>query len=118
MTTTIYHNPRCSTSRKALSLLQERGLEPTVIEYLKTPPSAGEILAIAEASGQPLRSLIRTRESEYLAQGLDNPGLSDEQIAQALHKTPVLLNRPIVVNKNGARLGRPLEAILEILDPT
>ncbi|HOM21910.1 MAG TPA: glutaredoxin domain-containing protein, partial [Ottowia sp.] len=69
-TVTIYHNPKCSTSRKALELLRERGIEPTVIDYLKTPPSAAEIQAIARATGEPLRALLRTKEPEYLAQGL------------------------------------------------
>ena len=112
---TIYHNPKCSTSRKALELLRGRGIEPTVVEYLKTPPSAAELKAIARATGQPLRALLRTKQPEYLAQGLDNPALSDDQLAAALHATPVLIERPIVVTAQGARLGRPVEAILDVL---
>ena len=115
-TVTIYHNPKCSTSRKALELLRERGIEPTVIDYLKTPPSAAEIQAIARATGEPLRALLRTKQPEYLAQGLDNPQLTDAQLAAALHATPVLIERPIVVTAKGARLGRPLERILDVLD--
>ncbi|MCK9515291.1 MAG: arsenate reductase (glutaredoxin) [Ottowia sp.] len=112
---TIYHNPACSTSRKALALLQERGIEPQVVQYLKTPPSAAELRQIAADTGEPLRALLRTRQAEYSEQGLDDPALSDAQIAAAMAATPVLINRPIVVTAKGARLGRPLEKILEVL---
>lgn len=112
---TIYHNPKCSTSRKALDLLRERGIAPTVIEYLKHPPSVAELQAIAKATGQPLRTLLRTKQPEYLEQGLDDPSLGDAQLAAAMHATPVLNERPIVVTARGARLGRPVEAILEVL---
>ncbi len=115
MTITLYHNPRCSTSRKALDLLRERGLEPAVIEYLKTPPSRAELKRIAAATGEPLRHLLRTRQPEYLEQGLDDPELTDDQLADAMLATPILINRPIVVTEKGARLGRPLEKILEVL---
>ncbi|HNT38139.1 MAG TPA: arsenate reductase (glutaredoxin) [Rubrivivax sp.] len=114
-TFTIYHNPRCSTSRKALDMLREHGIEPRVVEYLKTPPSVGEIQAIARATGEPLRALLRTKQPEYLEQGLDDPKLADEELARALHATPVLIERPIVVGPRGARLGRPVERILELL---
>ncbi|MEZ5607056.1 MAG: arsenate reductase (glutaredoxin) [Burkholderiaceae bacterium] len=112
---TIYHNPRCSTSRKALDLLRERGIEPAIVEYLKHPPSTAELKAIAKATGQPLRALLRTKQPEYLEQGLDNEALSDDQLAAAMHATPVLIERPIVVTARGARLGRPVERILEVL---
>jgi arsenate reductase len=115
MTITLYHNPRCSTSRKALDLLRERGLEPAVIEYLKTPPSRAELKRIAAATGEPLRHLLRTRQPEYLEQGLDDLELTDDQLADAMLATPILINRPIVVTEKGARLGRPLEKILEVL---
>ena len=113
---TIYHNPKCSTSRKALDLLRERGMAPTIVEYLKHPPSAAELKAIARATGQPLRALLRTKQPEYLEQGLDNPSLTDDHLAAAMHATPVLIERPIVVTAKGARLGRPVENILEVLD--
>jgi len=113
---TIYHNPKCSTSRKALDLLRERGMAPTIVEYLKHPPSAAELKAIARATGQPLRALLRTKQPEYLEQGLDNPSLTDDQLAAAMHATPVLIERPIVVTARGARLGRPVENILDLLD--
>ncbi len=114
-TVTIYHNPKCSTSRNALALLREKGIEPTVIEYLKTPPSRDELKRIAAATGEPLRALLRTKQAEYAEQGLDNPALTDEQLIDAMLATPVLINRPIVVTPKGARLGRPLERILEVL---
>ena len=112
---TIYHNPRCSTSRNALALLRERGIEPVVVEYLKTPPSRDELKAIAAATGEPLRALLRTKQPEYLEQGLDDPQLSDDQLLDAMLATPVLINRPIVVTAKGARLGRPMERVLEVL---
>ena len=112
---TIYHNPRCSTSRNALALLRERGIEPQVVEYLKTPPSRDELQRIAAATGEPLRALLRTKQPEYLEQGLDDPQLSDDQLLDAMLATPVLINRPIVVSAKGARLGRPLERVLEVL---
>ena len=112
---TLYHNPRCSTSRQALELLRERGVEPTIVEYLKNPPSRDELRRIAQATGEPLRALLRTKQPEYLEQGLDNPALTDDQVLDAMLATPVLINRPIVVTPKGARLGRPLERILEVL---
>ncbi len=112
---TLYHNPRCSTSRKALELIRERGQEPRIVEYLKTPPTATELKAIAQATGEPLRALLRTKQPEYLEQGLDDPALTDDQLAAAMVATPVLINRPIVVTPRGARLGRPLERVLEVL---
>ena len=112
---TIYHNPRCSTSRQVLEMIRAAGVEPRIVEYLKTPPSRDELRAIAQASGQPLRALIRTKQPEYLAQGLDNPALSDAQLLDALLDTPVLINRPIVVTPRGVRVCRPVERVLEIL---
>lgn len=112
---TLYHNPQCSTSRKALALLRERGMEPRVVEYLKTPPSRDELKAIAQATGEPLRALLRTKQPEYLAQGLDNPSLTDDQLLDAMLATPVLINRPLLVTPKGARLGRPLERLLQVL---
>ena len=112
---TLYHNPNCSTSRNALALLRERGIEPMVVEYLKMPPSRDELKAIAAATGEPLRALLRTRQPEYAEQGLDNPALTDDQLLDAMLATPVLINRPIVVTPQGARLGRPLERVLEVL---
>ena len=89
--------------------------EPQVVEYLKTPPSRDELQRIAAATGEPLRALLRTKQPEYLEQGLDDPQLSDDQLLDAMLATPVLINRPIVVSAKGARLGRPLERVLEVL---
>lgn len=117
-TVTIYHNPKCSTSRNALELIRANGEEPRIVEYLKNPPSRDELKEIAKATGEPLRSLVRTKQAEYLEQGLDNPELTDEQLIDALLATPVLINRPIVVTPLGARLGRPVEKVLEVLPRT
>ena len=114
-TVTLYHHPGCSTSRQALALLREHGVEPRVVEYLKTPPGRDELRRIAAATGEPLRALIRTKQPEYAAQGLDDPALADEQLIDALLATPVLINRPIAVGPKGARLGRPVERVLEVL---
>ena len=112
---TLYHNPRCSTSRNALALLRAHGVEPQVIEYLKAPPTRGELRRIAAATGEPLRALLRTKQPEYLAQGLDDPTLTNEQLIDAMLATPVLINRPIAVGPKGARLGRPVERVLDVL---
>ena len=112
---TIYHNPRCGTSRNVLARIRASGEEPQVIEYLKAPPSSAELKALAAATGEPLRALIRTKQAEYLGQGLDNPQLTDDQLAAAMVATPVLINRPIVVTPLGTRLCRPSEAVLDIL---
>lgn len=114
-TVTIYHNPKCSTSRNALEMIRASGEEPRIVEYLKNPPSREELKAIAKATGEPLRALVRTKQPEYLEQGLDNPALTDDQLIDAMLATPVLINRPIVVSPLGARLGRPVEKVLEIL---
>ncbi len=112
---TIYHNPRCSKSRQALSLLQERGIQPQVIEYLKTPPDAAQIDAIlARLELQP-RELMRRNEAEYRELGLDEPALTREQLIQAMVEHPRLIQRPIVLSHNQAALGRPPERVLEIL---
>ncbi len=114
-TITIYHNPACGTSRNVLALIRNSGEEPRVIEYLKTPPTRDELRAIAQATGEPLRALIRTKQAEYTAQGLDEPALTDEQLLDAMLATPVLINRPIVVTPIGTRLCRPSERVLDIL---
>jgi arsenate reductase len=112
---TLYHNPRCGTSRGTLALLQERGIEPRVIEYLKTPPSRAELKAIARATGEPLRALLRGKEALCAELGLDDPSLDDEQLLDAMLAHPILINRPIAVTPRGARLCRPAERVLELL---
>lgn len=115
MTVSIYHNPRCSKSRQTLSLMQEQNIEPTVIEYLKTPPSKTELKKILKLLGINARDLLRTKEAEYKEQGLDNPKLSEEQILDIMVQHPKLIERPIVVTDNAAAIGRPPEKVLEIL---
>jgi len=115
MPVTLYHNPRCTKSRTALKLLEDRGLTPRVIEYLKTPPSAAELKKLIAMLGIAPRALLRTREAEYKQAGLDRPDVSDAQILEAMAKYPRLIERPIVVNGNQAVLGRPPEKILTIL---
>jgi len=112
---TIYHNPRCSKSRETLALLQAHGVEPKVIEYLKTPPSASALKALLAQLGLSARELLRTKEEEYKAAGLDKASVTEAQIIAAMVKHPVLIERPIVVADGKARLGRPPEAVLDIL---
>ena len=118
MDTIIYHNPACGTSRNTLALIRAAGIEPTVIEYLKTPPSRDTIRALARATGQPLRALIREKGTPYADLGLSDPGLGDDRLLDALAAHPVLLNRPVVVTPLGARICRPAETVLALLPPT
>ncbi len=112
---TIYHNPQCGTSRNTLAMIRNAGIEPEVIEYLKTPPSRQTLKAIAEATGAPLRDLIRSKEPQYQELGLDDPAKPDEQLLDAMLAHPVLINRPIVITAVGTRLCRPSELVLDIL---
>jgi arsenate reductase len=113
MTVTIYHNPRCNTSRKTLALLQKKGINPTVIEYLKTPPSAAELKQLLAKLGLKPRELLRKKEAKEA--GLDKPDLSDAQLIAGMVKHPIAIERPIVVKGTRAALGRPPEAVLRIL---
>lgn len=115
MTVCIYHNPRCSKSRQTLALMQERNIEPAVIEYLKTPPSKSELRKILKLLGLQARDLLRTKEAEYKEQGLDNPELNEDQILDTMIQHPKLIERPIVVTEKAAAIGRPPEKVLEIL---
>ena len=110
---TIYHNPRCSKSRAALALLRERGVEPRIVEYLKTPPGAAELHRILALLGLRPRQLLRPAEAK--AAGLDDPGLSDEALVAAMTVNPAVIERPIVVAGEQARIGRPPERILDLL---
>ncbi|MCW0457979.1 arsenate reductase (glutaredoxin) [Xanthomonas sacchari] len=114
-TITIYHNPACGTSRNVLGLIRNSGVEPTVIEYLKTPPDRATLQTLAAASGLPLRELIRQKGTPYAELGLDDPTLDDAALLEAMLQHPILLNRPIVVSPLGTRLCRPSETVLEIL---
>ncbi|QHS36521.1 arsenate reductase (glutaredoxin) [Alcaligenes faecalis] len=111
----IYHNPRCSTSRNALAMMREKGLEPEIIEYLKTPLSRSELKALIADTGLTVREAMRSKEAIYSELNLDNPDLSDEDLLAAIEANPILLNRPIVVTEKGTRLARPLEVVQEIL---
>ena len=111
----IYHNPRCSKSRQALELLRARGIEPTIIEYLKAPPDAGELGHILNLLGMEPRDLMRKQEAEYKTAHLDDPALDREALIQAMVDQPRLIERPIVLAKGKAALGRPPESVLEIL---
>ncbi|MFC3531723.1 arsenate reductase (glutaredoxin) [Vogesella facilis] len=110
-----YHNPRCSKSREGLQLLQERGAELQVIEYLKTPPSADELRQILSLLGIPARALLRSKEEEYQALGLADASLSEEALIAAMLAHPRLIERPIAVGANAAAIGRPPENLLALL---
>jgi arsenate reductase len=115
MSLTIYHNPRCSKSRQALQLLQERGLEPEVVRYLETPPDAATLDRLLTWLGLEPRQLMRRREPEYKTLNLDDPDLTRAALIAALVAHPRLIERPIVVRDGRAALGRPPERVLEIL---
>lgn len=115
MDITIYHNPRCSTSRNALAAIRDAGHTPRVVEYLATPPSREELLGLLAAAGLSPREAIRSKESLYAELGLDAPGTTDAQLVDAMQAHPVLMNRPFVVTPRGVRLCRPLERLHEIL---
>lgn len=112
---TIYHNPRCSKSRQTLALLEERGLDPLIVDYLKAPPSAVELQAILKKLKMKPRDLMRKGEAVYKELRLDNEKLTDEKLIRAMEENPILIERPIVVIGTKARIGRPPESVLEIL---
>lgn len=111
----IYHNPACGTSRNTLDLIRHLGIEPHVIEYLKTPPSRSMVAELARRSGGSLRDLLREKDTPFAALGLGDPALSDDQLLDAIQAEPVLLNRPIVVSTKGVKLCRPSEIVLDLL---
>lgn len=111
----IYHNPACGTSRNTLALIRHVGIEPHVIEYLKTPPSRARVQGLVARMGVPLRELLREKGTPFAELGLGDPALGDDQLLDAIEAHPVLLNRPIVVTPRGVRLCRPSEAVLDLL---
>ncbi len=115
MSVKIYHNPRCSKSRQTLQLLKDNNIEPEVVEYLKTPPSREELERILDMLGVEPRELMRRKEKEYKELGLDDPGLSRDQLIDAMIEHPRLIERPIVIKDGKAAIGRPPEKVLEIL---
>jgi arsenate reductase (glutaredoxin) len=113
--TTIYHNPRCSKSRQTLALLEERGIAPRVVDYLKTPPSAAELKTILKQLGLRPRDLMRKGEPLYAELGLKDRDLDDDALIALMVANPILIERPIVVSGGKAAIGRPPESVLEIL---
>lgn len=112
---TIYHNPRCGTSRNTLAMIRNSGEEPTVIEYLKTPPSRERLVELIAAAGLGVRGIMRAKEALFTELGLTDPAKSDEELIDAMMAHPILINRPIVVTPLGTRLCRPSEVVLDIL---
>ncbi|PZU18892.1 MAG: arsenate reductase (glutaredoxin) [Shinella sp.] len=115
MNVTIYHNPACGTSRNTLELIRHAGIEPVVIEYLKTPPSRENLVRMIADAGLTVREAIREKGTPYAELGLDNPDLTDDALIDAMLAHPILINRPFVVTPMGTRLSRPSEVVLEIL---
>lgn len=115
MDVTIYHNPACGTSRNTLELIQHAGIEPTVIEYLKNPPTREQLVRMIADAGLTVRQAIREKGTPYMELGLDNSELTDDQLLDAMLKDPILINRPFVVTPMGTRLSRPSELVLDVL---
>lgn len=112
---TIYHNPACGTSRNTLALIRNAGIEPTVIEYLRDPPTRDQLRAMIKAAGLSVRQALREKGTPYDELGLANESLSDDQLLDAMMAHPILINRPFVVTPLGTRLSRPSEVVLDIL---
>jgi arsenate reductase len=115
MAVTIWHNPKCATSRKVLAQIRARGIEPRIVEYLKDPPAAAEIRAVLKDAGIGPRQLLRRRGTPYDELGLDKPKWTDAELIAAMAKHPILIERPVVRSRKGARLCRPPERVNEIL---
>jgi arsenate reductase len=115
MDTIIYHNPDCGTSRNTLAMIRNAGIEPHVIEYLKTPPSRALLQQLIARMGISVRDAVREKAAPYAELGLDNPDLTDDQLLDAVMAHPILINRPIVVAPKGVRLCRPSELVLDLL---
>jgi arsenate reductase len=109
----IYHNPRCSTSRNALKLLRDNGIEPEIVEYLKTPPTRGQLADMISDAGITVRAAVRKREAVYAELGLADA--SDDELLDAMAENPILIERPFVVTPKGTRLARPVDVLLEII---
>lgn len=111
----IYHNPACGTSRNALAMIRNAGIEPHVVEYLKTPPSRPLLESLIDRAGIGARALLREKGTPYAELGLDNPDLTDAELIDAMMAHPILINRPLVVSPLGVKLCRPSEAVLDLL---
>ncbi|MEM6712059.1 MAG: arsenate reductase (glutaredoxin) [Pseudomonadota bacterium] len=114
-TITIWHNPKCGTSRNALEMIRESGEEPEIIEYLETPPGREKLVELIAATGLSVREVLRKKGTPYEELGLDNPDLTDDQLIDFMVEHPILMNRPIVVTPLGTVLSRPSEKVLEVL---
>lgn len=112
---TIYHNPECGTSRNTLAMIRKSGEEPTIIEYLKTPPNRARLVWLIAEAGLTVRAAIRQKDTPYATLGLADPALDDEALLDAMLAHPILINRPFVVTPNGVRLCRPSELVVDIL---
>jgi arsenate reductase len=117
MDVTIYHNPDCGTSRNTLGLIRNAGIEPHIVEYLKTPPTRPLLQQLVARMGIPVRALLREKGTPFHELGLADPSLTDEQLLDAMLAHPILINRPIVVTPNGVRLCRPSEQVIDLLPP-
>jgi arsenate reductase len=115
MAVTIWHNPKCATSRKVLEMIRQKGVEPQIIEYVKTPPSGADIKTALKEMGLTARELLRRKGTPYDELGLDDPKLSDAALIAAMAKHPILIERPVVRSGKGSRLCRPPERVREIL---
>ena len=113
----IYHNPGCGTSRNTLAMIRNAGIEPHIVEYLKTPPSRALLVQLLDRAGLTPRELLREKGTPYAELGLADPALSDDQLLDAMLAHPILINRPIVVSPKGVRLCRPSELVLDLLPP-
>ncbi|MDP4003157.1 arsenate reductase (glutaredoxin) [Methylobacterium sp. NEAU K] len=111
----IYHNPDCGTSRNALAMIRNAGIEPHVVEYLKTPPARALLRQLLARAGLSVRDVLREKGTPYAELGLGDPALTDDQLLDAIAAHPILLNRPLVVSPRGVRLCRPSEAVLDLL---
>lgn len=114
---TIYHNPGCGTSRTVLETIRAAGLQPRVVEYLKTPPTREELLSLLKRMEIPVRDLVRAKEPLFAELGLGAEGVSDDDLVTAMLAHPILMNRPVVVTERGARLCRPAETVVDLLPP-
>ncbi|MGK2922026.1 MAG: arsenate reductase (glutaredoxin) [Methyloceanibacter sp.] len=115
MTVTIYHNPRCSKSRQTLALIEDKGVAPKIVDYLKAPPSVAELKRILKKLGLTARDIVRTGEARYAELGLKDKDIKDDELLALMVENPILIERPIVVSGERAAIGRPPEAVLKIL---
>jgi arsenate reductase len=116
MSVTIYHNPACGTSRNALAMIRQSGVEPEIIEYLKNPPDRARLIELIKALGIPVRALLREKGTPHAELGLADPKWSDDELIDFMMAHPILINRPVVVTPKGTKLCRPSEAVLDLLD--